>query len=203
MIPTVLTPPPAVHSLDLFAPAGTTLFRVGDSADSLLELQAGLVKLAVVTPQGSERILAFYGPEDVLGSAALSHPYRHNAEAVALTDVRYSAVSPEYAQALAPYFSAQLGRSQASLALSSAPVIVRLAATLLELSERFGKPDGERHHLALPLRHEDYAAAIHATRVSVTTAFAALRQSGAVLGQRSDYLLDRGELHELIQTWEL
>ena len=204
MIPTILTPPPAVRPLDLFASAGTALFRVGDAATSLFKLREGLVKLSVVTPQGSEHILGFYGADDILGSASLRSPQRHLAEAIAITDVRYDTVSPEHTHHLVVDLEAQLRRSQESLALASAPVIVRLAATLLDLNERFGKAQCETHcRLALPLRHEDYAAAIHATRVSVTTAFAALRQADIVLGQRSDYLIDAPRLRQLTQTWEL
>ena len=209
MIQTVFTPSAdaPVHSSHLFAPAGTTLYRTGDPARTLLTLQGGVVKLAVATPSGNEHILMLCGPGDVLGGAALTQPRRHDEDAVALTDVRYSVTLAEQAEAhpeFATRFASQWRRSQANLALAYAPVAVRLAATLVELSERFGEPyDATLDHLALPLRHEDYAASVHATRVAVSMAFAALRDAGAVQGQRGDYLLETAKLRRVAQSWEV
>ena len=207
MIQSVLTPSALpVQPFGLFAPAGTTLYRAGDGAPTLLTLREGVVKLLVTTPSGNEHILMLCGPGDVLGGAALTRPHRHDEDAVALTDIHYSAARSEEAKRadFTSRIAAQLRRSQANVALAYAPVIVRLAATLAELSERFGEPyDSALDHLALPLRHEDYAATVHATRVAVSMAFATLRQVGAVRGRRGDYLLATAKLRDIAQSWEV
>ncbi len=214
MIQSAFTPPavhpplrPSVQPPQRFAPAGTTLYRTGDPARALFTLRQGVVKLAAMTPSGNEHILMLCGTGDVLGGAALTQPHRHDEDAVALTDIFYSVVPSKQAEARSDFaarFAAQWRRSQANLALAYAPVTIRLAATLVELSERFGEPHSATlDHLTLPLRHEDYAAAVHATRVAVSMAFAALREAGAVQGQRGDYLLETATLRSVAQSWEV
>jgi len=51
---------------------GQTIFTQGDSADAVFYLQAGLVKLTVVSPQGKEAVVAIMGPDSFFGEACLA-----------------------------------------------------------------------------------------------------------------------------------
>jgi len=51
---------------------GQTIFTQGDSADAVFYLQAGLIKLTVVSPQGKEAVVAVMGPDSFFGEACLA-----------------------------------------------------------------------------------------------------------------------------------
>jgi CRP-like cAMP-binding protein len=73
---------------------------------------------------------------------------------------------------------------------TQAPVRARVAELLLEQTQRFGVPQ-EAGWCALDteLRHDDFAAMVPATRVSVTAAIASLRAAGFLVGTRGHYRL--------------
>jgi CRP/FNR family cyclic AMP-dependent transcriptional regulator len=48
------------------------IFSQGDAADSVLYIQKGAVKLAVLSPSGKEAVVAMLGPGDFLGEQALA-----------------------------------------------------------------------------------------------------------------------------------
>jgi CRP/FNR family transcriptional regulator, cyclic AMP receptor protein len=52
--------------------AGTVLFAQGDPADSVIYIQAGSVKLSVVSRAGREAVVAMLGPGDFVGESALA-----------------------------------------------------------------------------------------------------------------------------------
>ena len=183
-------------------PRGSTLFRAGDPATHLHVVATGQVKLVVATPVGRERILAVVGPDDLFGEAfvgADDDVYR--LDAVALTDVVTCPMDQEQYRRLAlhaPGFVLTFTRILADkvfacrdqLARVEAPIRSRVAAVLLEQGARFGTDAGDGWvDLATELRHEDLAAMVSATRVSVTSAFASLRQVGVLQGTRGRYRL--------------
>jgi CRP/FNR family transcriptional regulator, cyclic AMP receptor protein len=56
---------------------GKAIFSQGDSADSVLYVEKGSVKLAVVSARGKEAVVAMIGPGDFFGEQALAgHPVR-------------------------------------------------------------------------------------------------------------------------------
>ena len=60
----------------------------------------------------------------------------------------------------------------------------------LALGARYGADAGDGWvELVTELRHDDLAAMVSATRVSVTSAFASLRQAGVLEGTRGRYRL--------------
>jgi CRP-like cAMP-binding protein len=63
---------------------GQAIFRQGDEADSVLYVQAGAVKLSVVSGQGKEAVVAILGPGCFFGEAALTGAPRRIGHATAL-----------------------------------------------------------------------------------------------------------------------
>src|SRR5260221_10318307 len=51
---------------------GARIFSQGDSADSVMYIQAGAVRLSIVSDGGKEAIVAMLGPGDFLGEGALA-----------------------------------------------------------------------------------------------------------------------------------
>ena len=181
--------------------AGETLFHAHDRTTGLHLIDAGQVKLVVQTAAGHERILAVLGAGDAAGAASMQGA-TYGVDAVAITPVaarhipsdafvRRSTLDPEVASAHAAALARDLQHAWRQLAQAYLPVRARLAATLLDLADRFGVGTGTgRRTLHTRLSHDDLAAMIGANRVSVSTAMADLRRDGAVVGARGRYLVD-------------
>ena len=188
---------------------GDIIFHAGDPATDLHVIAKGQVKLIVPTPSGNERILAVCGPNDFIGEAFLQDTASYRLDAVALTNVVTCPVSreqflemaqkaPSFALTFTQIMAGHLFHCREQLSSSYAPVKIRLAKVLLEQVERFGKPkDDTWANLSTNLKHEELAAMITATRVSVSMAMAELREEGALEGTRGQYTINVPALTEI------
>ncbi len=190
---------------------GETVFREGDPAESLHVVAKGRIKLTRVTPDGRERILAIVGPDDMIGEAFLREDARYRADAVALGDdvvtcpmsrgqfQQLSLQAPSFVLAFSEILARNLFVCRDRLTGGYAPIKVRVAQALVEQGRRFGRPADDRDWLELEteLRHEELAALIGATRVSVSTAISDLRQDGLLEGTRGRYRLHVPALEDL------
>ncbi len=180
------------------------IFYAGDPATDLHVIAKGQIKLIVLTPSGSERILAVCGPNDFIGEAFLQDSANYRVDAVALTDATTCPVSrdqflemaqkaPNFALTFTQIMARHLFHCREQLSTSYAPVKIRLAKVLLEQVERFGEAtdnDDMWANLNTNLKHEDLAAMITATRVSVSMAMAELREEGILKGTRGQYTIN-------------
>jgi len=182
---------------------GSAVFRAGDAATSLHVIAKGQVKLVTSTASGNERILAICGPDDFIGEAFLQQESHYRVDAVALTDVmtcpmsreqfmRLALNAPTFVLSFAEILAGNLFQCREQLSNAYDPVRVRMVKVLLEQTQRFGRPLGEAgwFELVTELKHEDIAALISATRVSVSMALAELRDEGFVVGTRGHYRLN-------------
>lgn len=187
------------------------IFREGDPAESLHVVAKGRVKLVRLTPDGRERILAIVGPDDLIGEAFLEGDADYRADAVALGEVvtcpmsraqflQLARQAPTFVLSFAEILAQNLFRCRDQLAGGYAPIKVRVAQALVEQARRFGRPDAadaDWLELETELRHEEIASMIGATRVSVSTAIADLRQEGLLEGTRGRYRLHAPALEML------
>jgi CRP-like cAMP-binding protein len=65
---------------------GQVVFTQGDPADSVFYIQEGRVKIAVVSEQGKEAVVAFLKAGDFIGEGCLTGRLRRVSTATALTD---------------------------------------------------------------------------------------------------------------------
>jgi CRP/FNR family transcriptional regulator len=193
-----------------YAP-GDVIFREGDPADRLHVIARGRIKLVRYTPDGRERILAIVGPDDLIGEAFLRDGARYRADAVAMTDTvtcpmsrgqfqQLSVQAPTFTLAFAEMLAQSMFRCRDRLAGGYAPIKVRVAQALLEQAQRYGHPDElDPAWLCLdtPMRHEEIAGLIGATRVSVSTSVAELRRDGMLEGTRGRYRIHAGAIESL------
>ena len=66
--------------------ASTAIFTQGDMADAVFYLQKGKAKVAVLSKNGREAVLALIGPGDFFGEGCLNGQLRRLATVTALTD---------------------------------------------------------------------------------------------------------------------
>lgn len=178
---------------------GDAIFRIGDAATSLHVIVEGKVKLVTGTPKGQERILAICGPDDFIGEAFLQDASVYPVDAVALAPtvtcpmsrdqfLELSLRAPTFVLSFAEILASQLFQCRDQLSSAYEAIEQRLVRVLLEQTERFGRPLKEGwYELHTELRHDELASMIRATRVSVSMAFAELRERGLVEGSRGVY----------------
>jgi CRP/FNR family cyclic AMP-dependent transcriptional regulator len=162
-----------------------------------------------VGASGAERILAVCGPDDFIGETFLQEPY-YQVDAVALTATVTCPMSrdqflelalraPTFALSFSEILASQLLECRGQLSSAADSILQRLVRVLLEHSGRFGVATGNGWcDLDTELRHDELASIISATRVSVSTAFAELRERGAVEGSRGHYRVHLPSLEGLL-----
>lgn len=195
---------------EVAVPKGGFVFHAGAPATHLHVLAAGHVKLMALLPDGRERIVALCGPGDMFGEAFLSDGATYRVDAVAMTDVttcpmslgdyrKLAVVSPGFVLAFTRLLADRLFSCRDQLSTVEAPVRARVAALFLDQARRYGRDAGDGWlELRTELRHDDVAAAVAATRVSITSALAILRSDGLVRGTRGRYLLHERGLAEVV-----
>ncbi len=181
---------------------GSVIFHAGDLATDLHIIAEGQVKLIAHTSSGVERILAICGPNDFIGETFLQDNAVYQVDAVALNNTTTYSISrqsflemvqrnPSIALTFSQIMISYLSHCREQLSGSYAPIKTRLAKVFLEQVERFGQTrDDMWANLNTNLKHEELAAMIKATRVSVSVTIAELRDEGVLQGTRGQYTIN-------------
>jgi CRP/FNR family transcriptional regulator, cyclic AMP receptor protein len=148
---------PGRLATDLFAgakpmrlAADEVLFLAGDSGDGCYRIEDGLLKVAMVSRSGTERILAFLGPGAIVGELSMIDGRPRSASVMAVREAALSFLSRSAFEAFAQQhldvykslvtiLAARLRETDVVVAAGSfLPLKGRVASTLLELAEHFG-----------------------------------------------------------------
>src|SRR6516165_3227388 len=134
--------------------AGEVLFLVGDAGDGCYRVDDGLLKVTMVSHTGKERILAFLGRGAIVGEMSIIDRLPRSANVVAVRPAVLSFISrtafqgfakihPEVYQSLLALLVARLRETDVTIAAETfLPVRGRIACTLLELAQEFGRDVG-------------------------------------------------------------
>jgi len=186
--PRLLSGLPTRLSRELFARAemvrlraGRILFRAGDSGNGCYRVEDGLLKVAMVSSSGAERILAFLGRGAIVGELAILDRLPRSATVVAVRDATVHFLSnaafeafadkhPELYKSLIRLLAERLRETDTTVAASSFLSLKgRMARTLLELAEHFGQEVGSgRVVIRQKIRQTDLAAMAGIARENVT-----------------------------------
>jgi CRP-like cAMP-binding protein len=173
-------------------PASIVMLREGDAGDRVLLLTAGHVKLTKSARSGVEVVLDFRGPGDVLGEQAVLGGGDRSATVQSLTPVSalsipardfgaWLAHAPAAMLALLGTLERRLRESDRQrLEFGSAQTLARVAARLLDLAERFGRPAEEGTVIELPIAQDELAAWSGASREATVKALRSLRSLAIV-----------------------
>lgn len=175
------------------AERGDVLMARGDSADCVIVLVAGRVKVSVSTSAGREAVLAFRGPGALLGDQALVDEAPRSAAVTAVEPVEmltvpassfrgYLGTRPHVAVAMLAMLSARLRESDRRLAeYASADTLGRICARLVELCEtENGVATGAPVRISLPITQEELAGWTGASLEATAKAMRTLRSLGWV-----------------------
>lgn len=194
-----------------FYPASRPVFDEGRSADTLVVVLDGRVKVTTVTVDGTEHLLALRGPGDLLGELSTLVGEERTSTVVAIDDVRLLVVPIVAFEALLaahPSMSSTLIRMLVERVLEAdrnrmelaRPADERLARLLVRLADRFGRPgDDGTVRIDLRLSQDELAALVSASRGAVSAGLRGLREAALVrTGRRDLVLLDLDRLRATI-----
>src|ERR1700722_19366707 len=134
--------------------ADAALIVAGDAGDGCYRIEDGLLKVAMMSRAGSERILAFLGPGAIVGELSIIDGLPRSASVVAVRNAVLSFLSraafedfakkhPEVYKSLVTLLATRLRETDAVIAAGSfLPLRGRVACTLLELAQDFGQDVG-------------------------------------------------------------
>ncbi len=172
---------------------GERVFSQGGAADAVMYLQAGAIKLSVLSRTGKEAVVAMFGPGDFFGEAALADQATRIATATATIDstvlviekdtmARLLQQQPDFSGRFILYMLRRNARVEADLVdhlFNSSER--RLARTLLLLAN-YGQ-EGETTHLLPRISQETLAEMIGTTRSRVNFFINKFRRQGFIEGR--------------------
>lgn len=190
---------------------GEFVIRPGEIPSGVFYIESGLVKAYDITKYGEENLLIIRREGEVFPLIwGITGQERQ---------VIYEAISPasvweisrttflehvtSHPEALAPLLDMTLEmyriHSERILNLEYRSVRERLISFLLTMSHRFGKKTTEGLLINVPLRHQDIASSINASRETTTRELAALERKELIsTGQSLITLKDLNKLHSYL-----
>lgn len=186
---------------------GEHLWRAGDPARQFTLVHSGLIKIVRHAPDGSDAIVALFGPRETVGDAAVIARGTYPADAVVASEtatiVRADATPVLSAMDSRPSVAGAMNRAlldhtralQEKIAVMSAgPVDRRLATLLLLLAERFGdeREDGTLV-VPVPLSRQELSRLVGATVETVIRSFSRWKKAGVVEDERLGFVIVRPE----------
>jgi CRP-like cAMP-binding protein len=184
--------------------AGATLFHEGDPSAWVVLISRGRLKVASVTGDGKDVVLAVRGPGEVVGELSALDGLPRSATATAIEDVDARVVPAE------AFLAFLASHPQASLRLLSSvcrrlrdadrrrvefvalDATGRVAHRLVELAEQFGvATPGGAVRIDVPITQQDLAGWTGSSREAIGKALSTLRSCGCVAtSRRSITILD-------------
>jgi CRP/FNR family cyclic AMP-dependent transcriptional regulator len=172
-------------------PAGSTVITAEQPGEAVYVLLRGSVKVHLLTPEGTEVILAVLGPGEVVGEMSLADSLGRSASVKTLEETTLLCMdrvtfrtsveeAPALARNLAKLLSRRLKLANTHVrSLAALDVLGRVAAQLLALAKEYGEPSpGDCTLIPLPLTQSDLAALVGASRVRVNQAIAFFKRRG-------------------------
>jgi CRP/FNR family cyclic AMP-dependent transcriptional regulator len=169
---------------------GERLMHQGEPGDRVLLLLRGHVKATFLDPDGREAVLSFRGPGDVLGELSFTRLQRRSSSVVAIEPAEAQAVAAaqfrsflEGTPSAALTLIEVLGRrfrdaNRARVQFGGSDAIGRIAARLVELCARYGRPTRAGIEIALPLTQADLGGWTACSRAAVGEALRTMRGLG-------------------------
>jgi CRP/FNR family transcriptional regulator, anaerobic regulatory protein len=176
-------------AVQIYFPAGKTIFSEGEPADSVFGLSRGVVRLYKMLPDGRRQILAFALPGDFLG---LPLADRRNFSADAIGEVslcRFSRddltefiqSSPNIMRLIVEFATRELDMAQDHLhLLGNGSAEERVAIFLVSWRNRLAHLRAFSEPVPLPMRRQDIADFLGLKLETVSRTLAKLEQKNAI-----------------------
>ncbi|ADZ71882.1 Crp/Fnr family transcriptional regulator [Polymorphum gilvum] len=192
---------------------GAILFEAGDPGNGCYAILDGSMKVSMLSVDGDEQLLAVLGPGNVVGELALLDGRPRSATVTALKASRLAFIdksaferfadeNPGLYRHMLSIVGKRLRQSNDILAARSfLPLPGRVAQTLLQLSETFGKTlDGDRILIHYKLSQSDIANMAGAARENVSRVLNDWKRSGTISRISGYYCLEQPRVLEQAAT---
>ena len=189
---------------------GDTLYRAGDAFNSLYAIRSGFFKTTFMTDDGREQVTAFHMGGEMLGMDGIGGG-SYGTSAVALEDSEVCVMPYSRLQELAqtmPMLQTQFHKVMSReiarehgvmMLLGSMRAEERLAAFLLNLSQRFGARAYSRNEFQLRMTREEIGSYLGLKLETVSRAFSKFQEEGLLdVQQKHVRILDADRLREIM-----
>jgi len=179
------------------------LFHAGDAADGCYIVRSGALKAVIVAADGTERMLAAFGPGKMLGEMALFDSKPRSASVVAIKPsvlaflpkdafFRFADANPRiYRQMLTVLVARLRGSNEGILAQTSGSVSERVARAMLTLAETFGEGDAtRRRRIGQRVTQSDVAAMAGVARENASRVINRWMRNGVLSRARGHYVIE-------------
>ena len=166
------------------------IFAQGDDADSVFYIRKGKVKVAIVSKQGKEAVIALLGPDEFVGEGCLIGQPKRLATASAMSECETMRVEkteiqrvldeePAFSQMFVSHILTRSARVEEDLVDQLFNSTEKRLARLLLLLANFGK-EGRPQPILAKISQETLAEMIGATRSRVSHFMNKFRQLGFI-----------------------
>ena len=179
---------------------GETLFRTGDEFEAFYVVRSGFLKTVCLDGAGNEQVLAFPMRADAIGVDGFDAG-RYTADAIALDTCHVIIVSfariaelahqtPEIERLIYSIFNRELTHRQNMVRLlGMLNAEARVAAFLLDLSERFARMGCSRASFSLRMTREEMGSYLGIKLETVSRTLSAFAASGLIEVERRELVL--------------
>lgn len=176
---------------------GDFIIRPGETPPGIFYIYQGLVKAYDITKYNEENLLIIRKEEELFPLIwAITGQERHVIYQALAPTITWQISRPTFLEfmhkepeALAPILDMTLEmyrlHSERILNLEYRSVRERLISFLLTMSQRFGKDVDDGLLIDVPLRHQDIASSINATRETTSRELSALERKGLLSSKQS------------------
>ncbi len=191
---------------------GDTLFRTGDSFQSLYAVRTGFFKTCVSSEDGRDQVTGFQMAGELLGLDGISND-RHSCDAVALEDSQVCVIPYSQLEELSREFtdlqhqfhkimSREIVRDHGvMLLLGSMRAEERLAAFLLNLTQRLQARGFSASSLVLRMTREEIGSYLGLKLETVSRTFSKFQEEGLLeVKQRQIQIIDQAGLQRLVNS---
>lgn len=184
---------------------GEFVIRPGGPPQGVFYILKGLVKAYDITKYGEENLLIIRKPGEIIGLTwSITGQDRHiiyatlaKTELLQISREQFTTFVRTNPAAALPLVDMLVDmyrlHSERILNLEYRTVRERLVSFLLSMSRRFGEESPEGLILQVPLRHQDIASSISATRESVGRELAAFERQGLIANKQLTIVLKDAE----------
>jgi len=176
---------------------GEFIIRPGETPSGVFYIYKGLVKAYDITKYGEENLLIIRKEHELFPLIwAITGQERHVIyEAITQATVwhipreKFVAHMQSHPEALAPLLDMTIEmyrlHSERILNLEYRSVRERIISFLLTMAQRFGVKTPEGTQIGVPLRHQDIASSINASRETASREIAAMERKGLISSKQS------------------
>ena len=188
---------------------GDYLFRAGDTLGSIFAVRSGAIKLYALNDSGTEQILGFYLPGELVGLDAINGE-RHMGFAVVLETSSFCAIPfqrleeighqlPGLGHQLLKLMSREISQeNRLLLSMANRSADERIASFLSNLSGRYRSLGYSAHEFRLPMSRKDIGLFLGLTIETVSRCFSRLQREQVIAtDRRLIRIINAGELDRL------